>query len=78
MRYEGLALQCQADPTPQDDALAKSKMQPTDKKCQERHLLGYMGGRSREWVKFEFYCLPWYSNIDAKILKNEPFCFIWR
>ena len=54
-------------------------MQQTDEKCQERHLPGYMGGRrQREWVKFEFYCLPGFSNIDAKILKNEPFCFIWR
>ena len=53
MRYEGLASQCILTPPHQDDALARSKMQQTDKKCQERHLLGYMGGRQ----KFEFYGL---------------------
>ena len=50
---QGSSIAMHPDPTPQDDALARSKMQQTDKKCQERHLLGYMGGRQ----KFKFYGL---------------------
>ena len=50
MRYEGLALQCHPDPTPQDDALARSKMQQTDKKMPGTAFAWIHGREAEIWI----------------------------